>query len=114
MGHLLYACANYSAKIWALVGCALALALSCHTGDYIPSVTLTPLKNVYNKLHAAVLLHLQDNNRRKLLTLFSQEVKPGILFRHAQFETPKRQEELAFSCAFRLTCFQLSKKSVPF
>jgi hypothetical protein len=35
MEHLSYACANYSAKIWALPGCALTLALFHHTGDMV-------------------------------------------------------------------------------
>jgi hypothetical protein len=53
MEHFLYACANYSSRIWALsgwvlAGCALTLALSRHTGEYISSIILTSLEIVYS------------------------------------------------------------------
>jgi hypothetical protein len=52
MEHLLYACANYSFRIWALsgwvlAGCLLTLALSRQAGEYIPSIILTSLEIVY-------------------------------------------------------------------
>jgi hypothetical protein len=49
MEHLLYTCANYSPKIWVFVRPTLTLALSRCTEEYIPSITLTPLENVYNE-----------------------------------------------------------------
>ncbi len=66
MEHLLYICENYAAKTWALSGRALTLALSHHSGDYIPAITLTPLKIVYNKSHPSILLHIQDSRLGKL------------------------------------------------
>jgi hypothetical protein len=41
MEHLLYCCEHYSAKVWDLTGKSLTLALSHHSGEYIPAVVLT-------------------------------------------------------------------------
>jgi hypothetical protein len=54
MEHLSYTCLNCSAKIWALAGHTLTLALSRHMGDYIPSITVSPLEIVYNKSHPSM------------------------------------------------------------
>jgi len=94
MEHLLYACENYSAKIWDLAGRALTLAISGHTGDYIPMIDLTPLEITYNKPHPSILLHVRDGTTRKVLILFLQEVKRDIIYRHAQLKQPRRREEL--------------------
>ena len=67
--HLLYACKNYSAKIWDLAGRTLTLAISRHTGDYIPVIYFTPLEIVYNKPHPSILLHVKDGTTRKVLIL---------------------------------------------
>jgi hypothetical protein len=49
MEHLLYCCEHYSAKIWDLTGKSLTLALSHHSGEYIPALILTPLEIIFNK-----------------------------------------------------------------
>ncbi len=58
MEHLLYICKHYSAKIWALLGRAIMLSLSWHTGKYIPDTILTPLEIVFNEPHPSLLLQL--------------------------------------------------------
>jgi hypothetical protein len=56
MEHLLYSCEHYSAKIWDLAGKSLTLAISHHSGEYIPALVLTPLEIVFNKPHPSILL----------------------------------------------------------
>ncbi len=69
MENLLYCCEHYTAKIWDLAGKALTLALSQHSGEYIPAVVLTPLEIVFNKPHPSVLLHIPDATTGKVLIL---------------------------------------------
>jgi hypothetical protein len=85
MEHLLYICENYSAKIWALLGKALTLALPHHSVDYIPAIMLTPLNIVYNKPHPSIL-HLQDSKTWKVIILLIQEIKRDIIYQHAQLK----------------------------
>ncbi len=94
MEHLLYGYDNYSAKIWALAGRVLTLAVSRHSGDFIPRIELTPLEIVSNKPHPSILLHVPDGTTRKVLILFLQEIKRDIIFRRAQLAKPRRREEL--------------------
>ncbi len=94
MEHLLYCCEHYSAKIWDLAGKSLTLALSHHSGEYIPMVVLTPLEIVFNKLHPSILLHIPDATTRKVLILLLQEIKRDIVYRRAQLQEPRRHEEL--------------------
>jgi hypothetical protein len=94
MEHLLYSCENYSTKIWALAGRVLMLAISRHSGDFIPRIELTPLEIIFNKPHPSILLHVPDDTSRKVLILFLQEVKRDIIFRRAQLTEPRRREEL--------------------
>ncbi len=67
--HLLYCCEHYSAKIWDLAGKLLTLALSHYSGEYIPSVVLTPLEIVIDKPHPSILLHIPDATSEKVLIL---------------------------------------------
>jgi hypothetical protein len=94
MEHLLYCCEHYSAKIWDLTGKSLTLALSHHSGEYIPAVVLTPLEIVFNKPHPSILLHVKDATTRKVLILLLQEIKRDIIYRRAQLQEPRRREEL--------------------
>jgi hypothetical protein len=94
MEHLLYNCEHYSAKIWDLVGKSLTLAISHHSGDYIPALVLTPLEIVFNKPHPSILLHIPDATTRKVLILFLQEIKRDIVYRRAQLQEPRQHEEL--------------------
>jgi hypothetical protein len=94
MEHLLYCCEHYSAKIWDLTGRSLTLALSHHSGEYIPAVILTPLEIVFNKPHPSILLHIKDAITRKVLILLLQEIKRDIIYRRAQLQEPRRREEL--------------------
>jgi hypothetical protein len=94
MEHLLYGCENYSAKIWALAGRVLMLAISRHSGDFIPRIKLTLLGIIFNKPHPSILLHVPDGTTSKALILFLQEVKRDIIFRRAQLSEPRRREEL--------------------
>ncbi len=73
---LLYVCEHYSAKIWALLGQSMTLAISQHTGDYIPNLVLTLLEIVFNKTHPSILLHIKDAATWKVLILLLQETKP--------------------------------------
>jgi hypothetical protein len=93
MEHLLYGCEDYSTKIWALAGRVLMLAISRHSGDFIPRIELTPLEIIFYKPHPSILLHVPDGTTRKVLILFLQEVKRDI-FRRAQLNEPRRREEL--------------------
>jgi hypothetical protein len=74
----------------------MTLAISQHTGDYIPNVVLTPLKIVFNKPHPSILLHIKDatSPTRKVLILLLQENKRVTIFHHAQLQTKRRREEL--------------------
>ncbi len=54
MEHLLYGCDHYLAKVWALLGRSMILAISQHTGDYIPNLVLTPLEIVFNEPHPSI------------------------------------------------------------
>jgi hypothetical protein len=94
MEHLLYDCEHYSTKIWELAGKSMTLAISRHTGDYIPNMVLTPLEIVFNKPHPSILLHITDATTRKVLILFLQEIKRDIIYRRAQLQEPRRREEL--------------------
>jgi hypothetical protein len=94
MEHLLYCCEHYSAKIRDLAGKSLTLALSHHSGEYIPAVVLTPLEIVFNKPHPSILLHVPDATTRKVLILFLQEIKRDIIYRRAQLQEPRWREEL--------------------
>jgi hypothetical protein len=82
-------------QITQMDGRTLTLALSCHTGEYIPFTTLIPLE-IVRQAHPSVLLHLQDSSSQKVFILFLQEVKrdPDTVFRHAQLKTSRRQEKL--------------------
>ncbi len=75
MEHLLYSCEHYSAKIWDLAGKLLTLAISHHSGEYIPALVLTPLEIVFNKPRPSILLHIPDSTTRKILILLLQEIK---------------------------------------
>jgi hypothetical protein len=88
MEHLLYSCKHYSAKIWDLAGKALTLAVSHHSGDYVPAMVLTPQEIVFNKPHPSILLHVTDATTRKVLILFLQETKRDIVYRRAQLQEP--------------------------
>jgi hypothetical protein len=65
--HLLCGCDHYLAKVWALLGCSMTLAISHHTGDYISNLVLTPLEIVFNKPHPLILLHIKADTRHKIL-----------------------------------------------
>jgi hypothetical protein len=73
---------------------SLLLAVSRHSGDFIPRIELTPLEIVFNKPHPSILLHFLDGTTRKVLILFLQEIKKDIIFRQAQLAEPRRREEL--------------------
>jgi hypothetical protein len=74
----------------------MTLAISRHTGDYIPNMVLTPLEIVFNKPHPSILLHITDATTRKVLILFLsvQEIKRDIINRRDQLQEPHRREEL--------------------
>jgi hypothetical protein len=94
MEHLLYCCEHYSTKVWELLGRSLTLALSHHSGEYIPAVVLTPLEIIFNKPHPSILLHISDTTTRKVLILLLQEIKRDIIYRRAQLQEPRCHEEL--------------------
>jgi hypothetical protein len=94
MEHLLYGCKHYSVKIWDLLGRLMTLAISQHTGDYIPNLVLTPLEIIFNKSHPSILLHIKDASTQKVLIILLPKTKCDIIFRHAQLQTLRRREEL--------------------
>ncbi len=47
--YLLYDCKNYSVKIWNMAGGILTKVISRHSGNYIPTIDLSPLQIVYYK-----------------------------------------------------------------
>jgi hypothetical protein len=79
MDHLLYICDHHSAKIRTLLGKALMLSISRHTGEYISAFALRLLEIVFNKPHSS-LLPLQDSNTQKVVILLLQEVKHDNVF----------------------------------
>jgi hypothetical protein len=72
----------------------MTLAVSHHSGDYVPAMVLTPLEIVFNKPHPSTLLHVKDATTWKVLILFLQEIKQDIIYRRAQLQEPRRREEL--------------------
>jgi hypothetical protein len=61
MEHLYYVqYVKYSAKIWALAGRVLTLALSWHTGEYIPANILMQLEKVSNKPRPSGFLFISN------------------------------------------------------
>ncbi len=90
MEHLLYGCDHYSAKVWVLLGRSMILAISQHTGDYIPNLVLTPLEIVFNEPHPSILFHIKDGTT---LILLFKETKRDIIFHLTQMQKPRRQEE---------------------
>jgi hypothetical protein len=94
MEHLLYSCEHYSAKSWDLAEKSLSLAISHHSGEYIPALVLTPLEIAFNKPHPSILLHIPDATTRKVLILLLQEIKRDIVYRRAQLQEPQGREEL--------------------
>jgi hypothetical protein len=80
---------TYSAKIWELAGKSMNLAISRHTGDYIPNMVLTPLEIVFNKPYPSILLHITDATTRKVLILCLQEIKRDIIYQRAQLQEPR-------------------------
>ncbi len=50
MEHLLCGCKRSSVKIWDLLGRLMTLAISQHTGDYIPNFVLTSLEIIFNEI----------------------------------------------------------------
>jgi hypothetical protein len=66
-------------KIWALGGRSLGKALSRHTDDYIPVMTLAPLKFVNNKPDPSILLRVTDTNNREALILLLQQIQSKII-----------------------------------
>jgi hypothetical protein len=63
-------------------------------GKHIPAFALMPLEIFFNKPHPSLLLCLQDSNTWKVIILLLQEVKCDFIFRHAQLQVPRQQEEL--------------------
>jgi hypothetical protein len=93
----LYLCTNpdhYSAKVWALLGRSMTLAISQHTGVYTPSLVIMPLEIVFNKPHPSILIHIKDDTTGKMLILLLQKTKRDIIYHHAQLQESRRREEL--------------------
>jgi hypothetical protein len=90
----IHSCKHYSAKIWDLAGKAVTLAVSHHSGDYVPAMVLIPLEIVFNKPHPSILLHVKDTTTRNILILFLQKIKQDIIYRRAQLQEPRQREEL--------------------
>jgi hypothetical protein len=88
MEHILYGCDHYSAKVWALLGRVMTLAISQHTGDYVTNLVLTPPEIIFNKPHPSILLHIIDATTRKVLILLPQETKRDIIFYYVQLLEP--------------------------
>jgi hypothetical protein len=69
----------------------MTLAISRHTGDYIPNIVLTPLEIIFNKPHPSIL-HITDATTRKVLILYLQEIKGDIIYWQAQLQELRREE----------------------
>jgi hypothetical protein len=65
MEHLSHACANYSAKIWALPGQALSLALFHHTGDMVHQEDLAKWNMCITKLTSSFSCTLKTRIHKK-------------------------------------------------
>jgi hypothetical protein len=92
-------------RFGTFLGAWMTLAISHHTGDYIPNLVLTPLEIIFNKSHPSILLHIKDASTQKVLIILLPETKREIIFRHAQLQIPRRREEL-------LACIQANLVSV--
>jgi hypothetical protein len=94
MEHLLYSCEHYSAKIWDLAGKSFTLAISHHSGEYIPALVLTPLEIFFNKPRPSILLHIPDATTRKILNSLSKRDKTRHCLQTSTAKEPQRREEL--------------------
>ncbi len=87
--------------LWALfcqnLGPSWKITYSCPFSPFwriYSSCVPYPLEIVFNKPHPSILLHIQDATTRKVLIIFLQEIKRDIIYRQAQLQEPRRQEEL--------------------
>ncbi len=79
--HLIHNCEDYSAALWEELGHSLTSALTAHSGNEIPTIQLTSLEIIYNKIHPSLKLHLQEKSVQLILVHLVQEIKRDIIYR---------------------------------
>jgi hypothetical protein len=79
--HLIHNCEEYSAELWTELGHSLTAALTAHSGNEIPTIQLSPLEIVYNKIHPSVKIHLREKQTQLMTIHLVQEIKRDIIYR---------------------------------
>jgi hypothetical protein len=84
--HLVHNCEDYSAALWEELGHGLTSALVAHSGNEIPTILLTPLEIIYNKIHPSIKLHLKEKPVQLMLVHLVQEIKRNIIYRRTPMQ----------------------------
>jgi hypothetical protein len=92
--HLIHNCEEYSAALWEELGHSLTAALTAHSGNEIPTIQLTPLEIIYNKIHPSLKLHLQEKSVQLILVHLVQEIKRDIIYRRMNTNANHRRRNL--------------------
>ena len=92
--HLVHNCEDYSAALWEELGHGLTSALVAHSGNEIPTVQLTPLEIIYNKIHPSIILHLKEKPVQLTLVHLVQEIKSDIIYRRMNTNANQRRRNL--------------------
>jgi hypothetical protein len=79
--QLVHNCEEYSAELWKELGHSLTAALISHSGKEIPTIKLSPLEIIYNKIHPSIKLHLKEKATQLVTIHLVQEVKRDIIYR---------------------------------
>ncbi len=92
--HLIHNCEEYSAALREELGHSLTSALTAHSGNEIPTIQLTPLEIIYNKIHPSLKLHLQEKSVQLIQVHLVQEIKPDIIYRRMNTNANHRKRTL--------------------
>jgi hypothetical protein len=92
--HLVHNCEDYSAALWEELGHGLTSALVAHSGNEIPTIQLTPLEIIYNKIHPSIILHLKEKPVQLTLVHLVQEIKRDIIYRRMNTNANQRRRNL--------------------
>jgi hypothetical protein len=76
------------------LGHGLTSALVAHSGNEIPTIQLTPLEIIYNKIHPSIILHLKEKPVQLTLVHLVQEIKRDIIYRRMNTNANQRRRNL--------------------
>jgi hypothetical protein len=96
--HLIYNCEEYSMEPWAELGQSLTSALMVHSGNKIPTIQLTPLEIIFNKINPSIKKSVQS-----MIIHLVQEIKRDIIYRRMNTNINQRGRNLTRICAHLLS-----------